>query len=183
MRLYPKLPACRKAKLFHKRDDSLLMVADEVGDFLYGLVRLTKPDVCIETGTHYGDSAIQIGKALKANGRGHLSTCETSTECVAIAQARITVNLPVSILVGTGVELIRQIQKPIDFAFIDSGDSNVRLEELHLLNETTVSPLGIVAWHDACVGYDQLYDVFQARGWPHLIFPSIVGIAVFQRPE
>ena len=182
MKLYPKLPNCNRASLYHKRDDTLLMVTDEVGDFLYGLVRLTKPIVCVETGTHFGDSAFQIGSALKKNGVGSLITCEPNLGYAARARDRL-IDLPVAVSNVTGVELLKSIHAPIDFAFIDSGDVPVRLEELQLLHNITVNPLGIVAWHDACEGYDALYEYFQQRAWPHLIFPSIVGIAVFQRPE
>jgi len=48
----------------------------EVGEFLYGLVRMMKPDNVLETGTHFGISASYIGCALRDNGRGILTTIE-----------------------------------------------------------------------------------------------------------
>lgn len=42
----------------------------EVGEFLYGLVRVLKPTHILDTGTHYGVSAAYMGQALVDNGLG-----------------------------------------------------------------------------------------------------------------
>ncbi len=180
MRLYPQLPRCDRGALFHKRDSTLLMATDEVLDFLYGLVRLVKPLVCVETGTHHGDSAEAIGRALSHNGLGRLTTCDTDAVLVTSARARLA-HLPVTVVTAHGDALLATLPR-VDFAFIDSGSPAVRTAELKLLGDHNISPLGIVAWHDACVDYQGLYEEFITRGWPHLVFPSLVGLAVFQRP-
>lgn len=187
MRQYPTLPACSRPTLYHKKDDTLLGVCDEVGDLLYGLVRMVKPERVVETGAHVGDSAIRIAQALQANGHGHLYTCDTDPAMVERTKLRLH-SLPATVHHSSGQELIAAFCRPdttrAEFYFIDSGDTNVRLQELDMLTDDTVPPMGIVAWHDACVGYDDLYNKFSfSHDWPHLILPSIVGIAVFQRPE
>jgi predicted O-methyltransferase YrrM len=186
MKLYPKLPSCNRAELFHKASiaSECLGVAYETADFLYGLVRLTKPGVVVETGTHVGDSAEAIGEALKANGFGHLYTCDTNLEMTERARVRLN-GLPVTVVCCTGTELIyqRAARTTMDFVFIDSGSPAVRLEEVKLLGSENISPLGIVAMHDACISYENLYEEFEKRNWPHLVFPDNVGISVFQRPE
>lgn len=52
----------------------------EVGEFLYGLVRMIKPGLILETGTHKGISAAYMAAALEANtkqgGVGKLVTVE-----------------------------------------------------------------------------------------------------------
>lgn len=48
----------------------------EVGEFLYGLVRMVQPDNICETGTHLGVGASYMGLALKENGKGKLTTLE-----------------------------------------------------------------------------------------------------------
>ncbi len=48
----------------------------EIGDFLYGMVRVLKPKHILETGTHWGISASYMGLALKDNGFGHLDSYE-----------------------------------------------------------------------------------------------------------
>jgi len=48
----------------------------EVGEFLYSLVKLIKPNEVLETGTHHGVSSAYIGLALKSNNKGHITTLD-----------------------------------------------------------------------------------------------------------
>lgn len=61
----------------------------ETGEFFYGLVRLVKPENVLETGTHKGVGASYIGKALKDNKLGHLTTIEFLPELYNEALSRI----------------------------------------------------------------------------------------------
>src|SRR5262250_1709412 len=64
---------------------------DEVYDFLYGLVRLFKPKVILETGTYKGGAAKAMALAAKENGIGHVISCDidaalcelVNTECAS----------------------------------------------------------------------------------------------------
>jgi predicted O-methyltransferase YrrM len=48
----------------------------ELGEFLYGFVRLVKPEKCLEIGTFEGDGAIAIGNGLFDNKLGKLLTVD-----------------------------------------------------------------------------------------------------------
>lgn len=48
----------------------------EVGEFLYGLVRATKPERILELGTRFGISAAFLALGLEQNGSGRLTTLE-----------------------------------------------------------------------------------------------------------
>lgn len=48
----------------------------EVGEFLYGLARMTKPERILETGTHFGISTAFMAMALRENGFGKITTIE-----------------------------------------------------------------------------------------------------------
>ncbi len=61
----------------------------EVGEFLYGFLRMTKPEYVLETGTHLAIGASFMGFALKDNFRGHLDTAEFIPEIHAQAVERI----------------------------------------------------------------------------------------------
>lgn len=63
----------------------------EVGEFLYGLVRMIKPKRILETGTHYGIGAAYMSQALKDNGFGKLTTIEYIPENYQIAVMRMNV--------------------------------------------------------------------------------------------
>lgn len=65
-------------------------IEDEVGEFLYGLIRMVKPDYVLETGTHLGVGASYMGLALKDNFKGLLETYEFIPEIHAQAKERIT---------------------------------------------------------------------------------------------
>jgi len=61
----------------------------EVGEFMYAMCRILKPQNVFETGTHWGIGASYMGMALKDNGLGHLDTLEFLPEIHARAQERI----------------------------------------------------------------------------------------------
>jgi hypothetical protein len=95
----------------------------EVLEFLNALVRMTKPDRVIETGTWFGRSAIAIASALRDNGSGHLWTMEQNDEVAEVALSNIeqanlgefiTLRVAQSLEIGAG-------QESYDFLF----DSNV----------------------------------------------------------
>lgn len=179
MRLYNKLPSNRK-ELF-----PMIIgrgVEPEVGDMLYALIRMTKPQIAIETGTYVADSSVRLAEGVQANGFGHFHTCDTDPKDEAKQRLSVfpstTFHYP-----KRGIDLLAEF--PImDFVFIDSGQPKEREEELMTLGEHNISPLGIVCWHDACFSYENMYNAFApARDWPHIIFSSNIGLAVFQRPE
>lgn len=64
-------------------------IETEVGEFLYGMVRILKPEHVLETGTHVGVGAAYIGQALKDNKQGRLDTVEFNPANHNNAQNRI----------------------------------------------------------------------------------------------
>ena len=65
-------------------------VETEIGEFLYGLIRILKAKNVLETGTHIGVGASYIGMALKDNKEGHLETIEFLPEIHQKAVKRIS---------------------------------------------------------------------------------------------
>lgn len=61
----------------------------EVGEFLYSMVRILKPNRVLETGTHWGIGASYMGLALKDNKKGELDTVEFLPEIYGRALERI----------------------------------------------------------------------------------------------
>lgn len=64
-------------------------VETEVGEFLYAMVRVLKPQFVLETGSHVGVGASYLGSALKDNHNGHLDTIEFLPELHVKAKQRI----------------------------------------------------------------------------------------------
>jgi predicted O-methyltransferase YrrM len=156
----------------------------ETGDLLYGVVRLTKPLRCLETGTAMGDTAFRIGTALKENGLGHLYTCEIDDKSFAHSTERLK-DLPVTVIQKKGIEVITEAEEGFDFVFIDSWWIPVRTEEvLALVSQVKVNPRGIVCLHDVCQNYAPVSEALaSASGWPNIIFHAPYGISMFQAPD
>jgi len=61
----------------------------EVGEFLYSMVRILKPERVLETGTHWGIGAAYLGMGLKDNRYGTMCTVEFLPEIHARACERM----------------------------------------------------------------------------------------------
>lgn len=132
---------------------------EEVGDFLYGLVRLVQPECVVETGCYLGDTSLRIAQALQANGHGWLHTCDIDAVLVGGVIRRLGA-YRASAFVSTGAELI-QITNP-DLAFIDSGGD--REKEISLLPDGCLVVLHDARWYKN----------------PALFFPTPRGISLFR---
>jgi len=121
----------------------------DVGEFLYGLVRMMKPDHILETGTGTGISAAYMALALKENARGTLSTIEVDEGHVKEAKALFT-TLGIGSFVTVYFQKIEDFNPPasfqFDILFLDS-EPHLRFAEL-LKFWKNLKPGGIVVIHD-----------------------------------
>lgn len=128
----------------------------EVTELLVGLIRGLQPDVVVETGTAWGQTAEAIGHALASNGHGRLFSFEPIHERAAVASIRC-LNVPVDVAY---TESITDWIPPaaIDFAFFDSTFS-LRVPEFRHYRKW-MTDRTIVAFHDTApqAGGGQLGD-------------------------
>lgn len=119
----------------------------EVLEFLYALVRLTKPSYAIETGTWHGYAAMSIGKALRDNGHGRLATIELDPHSCAIARERLrSEGLEEVVSLFNQSSLTIEPECAIDFLLLDS-DVGIRSAEFRrYLPKLTKE--AIVLFHD-----------------------------------
>lgn len=158
----------------------------ETTELIAAIVRHQKPLWALETGTAHGQTAEAIGKALKANGRGELWSCDIDRERVHNARARVE-GLPVQIFEQTGESLIRSVaegepDRHWDFCFIDSWWQPVRVEEVELVIPH-IAPGGYLCGHDVCQNYALVYEAAAKTGWPGMVFHAPYGLFVFQKPS
>lgn len=102
----------------------------QVGEFLYGLVRMLRPEFIFETGTHLGISAAYMGMALRDNKFGMLTTCEIFKENIQKSEAlwhRLGINDYV--LADRERSLDYELDYTIDMLFLDS-EPDIRFKEL-----------------------------------------------------
>lgn len=74
----------RNGEVRHSRDDMASEV--EMGDLLYGLVRMIKPRLVVETGFYFGDTARGIIRALMENDCGRYVGCDINGTYIQEAQ-------------------------------------------------------------------------------------------------
>lgn len=55
-------------------------IEDEMGDLLYGLIRMLKPEIIVETGCYFGHATFWLVSACEANEYGHVITCDTDAD-------------------------------------------------------------------------------------------------------
>lgn len=122
----------------------------EIGELLFGLVRSSKPQVLIETGTNNGYSTLCIIEALRQNGFGYLYTFDTCNFDRIIPDTT-SYNKYYQFILGDslkeGKKLLNRINN-VDFIFLDSSH-----ETQHVINEfklfyPILKPGGIICFHD-----------------------------------
>lgn len=102
----------------------------EVGEFLYGFVRMIKPEFILETGTHLGISSTYMGLALKANQYGYLTTLEIFKENIQHSEALWKrVGVEAYIIADMERSLMYELDYDVDLLFLDS-EPDIRFKEL-----------------------------------------------------
>lgn len=96
-----------------------MSVTLEDAEFLYALVRVTKPLDVLELGTGMGVAARFIAEALKVNGNAKLATVEPRDDLREAAQGLLA-NLPVGVFESE--ELVWP--ERFELVFIDSGPAD-----------------------------------------------------------
>lgn len=121
-----------KAHLYRSWDN--MAVELEVAEFLHAWVRLTKPEVILETGA--GRSSLFIAEALEANGQGHLHISEPEPEWRRWVTAHLA-DLPATVHATTP-----DIQP--DLVFLDGPEATREADIHHWAKE----PMTLIV-HDA----------------------------------
>lgn len=122
-------------------------------ELLAALVAVTKPDRVLETGAFHGYGTYTLARACQVNGHGHVVSLESDPRFVAETRSRLQAAglAPRATVWETDSRRWLSVSaiQPFQFAFFDSGELDVRLEELELC--LTLGWLGrgaTVAIHD-----------------------------------
>lgn len=145
----------------------------ELGDLLYGLIRMEKPKLLIETGTYQGHATRSMVLAIINNKMDDaaIHTCDTVDHSRSLGRATFHH--------CSGVDMIAKLEK-IDFAYLDSGGS--RIEEAQALYPrlSRMSMVVINNMHDTDnrVGAEHLMD--KAPNLQLLEFDTPQGVVVLR---
>lgn len=145
----------------------------EVGEFLYGMLRILKPHHVLETGTYTGISAMYMAQALKDNtNMGLVETLEIENQHKTRAEElwkRVGVNAYVTCRLVSSKEF--SPKNDFDFMFLDS-EPNLRFGEL-IEFFPRLKPGGFVFIHDLHRHMSQQpHEMF--FGWPYGKLPQQV---------
>ena len=122
----------------------MMAVTLEDGDFLYALVRVTKPRIVVESGSGSGISGTFIATALQDNGFGELVTYENAQAYYELATEQLK-GLPAEVRLGEAVDYPWR-DLPPEIVYIDSDMGRRHNDLKHFL---TCGYRGIVVLHDA----------------------------------
>jgi hypothetical protein len=171
-----------KDKMWSARDEQ--GSEQEVSEFMYGLIRLLKPAVVVETGSYLGDTTIAIAKALKENNHGKLYSCDIDGSYVQDVNnwiKREGLQDWANVILITGQELIAQLGNQIEFSFIDSGgEKGVRENEIKTLLPFMKS-MQMFALHDTAPQHVGMNAVANAIQLPKVYFNCPRGLTIFQK--
>jgi predicted O-methyltransferase YrrM len=149
----------------------------EVSEFIYSLVRVLKPTLMLETGTHKGISSTYIGQAMKDNGKGQLYTCEIFQENINDAQALwrdVGVQQHIICLNRESLKLEFPENTVFDMLFLDS-EPQLRFDEF-IKFWPMVKPGGFIMIHDLHPNlghHGQVY--YNELDWPYGFFVPKLG--------
>jgi len=107
------------------QENAGMMVGGHEGAFLSFLVTLRRPRRVLEIGTFTGWSSIAMALALPSG--GSLISCDVNGDTTAIARkyaAEAGVADRIDYRVGTGLDLVRDLDGPFDLVFIDADKAS-----------------------------------------------------------
>lgn len=140
----------------------------EVGEFLYGFIRMLKPNYILETGTHMGISSSYMAQALKDNNKGFLTTLEIEKEHIKTSTERWDkLGLSKFVVCDKEYSLEYELEVDVEFMFLDS-EPEFRFKELRRFFPKLL-PGGYAFIHDAprtlCQGNVNT-DHPEIKSWP-----------------
>lgn len=168
----PPRDECLHPEWWHAPDDDTTEI--EVSELVASFVRALQPEVVIETGTAWGQTAQLIGKALRRNGHGHLFSTEVNAERVAFARRRCA-RLPVTVLEQPSLTF--SPPGPVGLAWLDSFIP-IRVQEAQALRPWLARG-AVVGFHDCGPQHAYRPDVEQLAqaGWLRMIYlPTPRGV-------
>lgn len=126
----------------------------EMAEFLYGMIRMLKPEIVVETGTYYGYTAKFLGEAVDMNEFGHVWSCDIERH---IGHLHRLNGLPVTFVETSSLDLPQL--RTADFVFSDSGQ-DTRTKEYEL-----VKPGCVFVVHDTAISFSTNTDQHWLGKW------------------
>jgi len=156
-------------------------VEGEVGEFLYGLVRVLKPKRVLTTGIYTGISDMYIGQGLVDNGFGASTALEVDMHHINRAR-ELWKKAGVSEVITSvnGESLKFQPEGQYELMFLDS-EPHLRFKELVRFYDF-IAPGGFIFIHDLHEHFSQEDNKEHGFGWPFNKLPIEI-VQMFQQDK
>lgn len=166
-------------------------VENEVGELLHALVRVFKPELVFETGTHLGISAAYMALALHQNGKGSLTTVDTQLYPRATKLWRdLGIKDQIHFIQGKSLEV--NLEATVDILLLDTEPA-LRFDEF-VRFYPNVRDGGLIIIHDlhphlsyegTCWPYGDFRPKLARFMFDHSVqtmsFPTPRGLTIFQK--
>lgn len=179
---------CPHPERWHSPDSDSTEI--EVSRLVAAFVEALRPDLVVETGSAFGQTAELIGQVLFTAGVGHLVTFEVDPARVAATADRVA-GLPVQVAPQAsldGIEMLRMNGNlgTVGFAWLDSL-FELRVAELEAIRPL-LTPNAIVGVHDCGEPGSTKYNLFagevataaQEMGFARISLPTPRGVTFLQ---
>ena len=141
----------------------------ELGDVLYGLIRMCKPDLVVETGTYKGDTTKRLVEAVLINQKGRVISCDPEAHGIPIYQDSVHFEFRQC----SSLDLPELMQA--DLVFSDSGDDEESALELRSTEYLRCRRGCIFVAHDAHM-FQAMGDFIRRHGG--IVFPFSRGFGI-----
>lgn len=172
-------PDCPHPDRWHSTDSDSTEL--EVSALVAAFVTALQPDLVVETGTAWGQTAEAIGCALHVNGQGRLVTFETDPDRAVAASERCA-GLPVDVRQVPSLEGIAALDGRPGFVWLDST-FELRADELAAI-DPKLAPGAVVGVHDVGPKFarfrDQLLAVARRHNMQVMQLPTPRGVVFLQ---
>lgn len=150
----------------------------ELDELLGAFVRATQPEFVLEVGSHYGQGAELIGKALKQNGHGHCISLEIDGPLSNVARNR-TQNVKDVVEIVTANSLTYEPPETIDLLYVDGAPNRVRDVEhfLPYCRQGTIILIHDMAHKDYS---PQLPRIYELCGPNHIFLNTPRGMVIIE---
>lgn len=164
---------CLRPEFWHSDDDE--SAEHEVTALVAAFVVALQPEIVVELGTAFGQTAEKIGRALQANGHG---------VCISIDNVQKRVNEARERCAGLPVEFAccdaATFEPPtlIDFAWVDSGPN--RADEIRALSHW-FRPHAIIGVHDTGPQHAVRAHLEEVGGFRSIYLPTPRGVGFLEK--
>lgn len=153
------------------------------GQILHALIRSLRPASVVEIGSGLGCSGNHIASALKANGKGHLTTMDRGNTPIIADDLQSYVTA----LAGDAFGFLDLLpDNSVDFMFEDADHTEDMCYRVGIIAQQKLAPGGVLVAHDAAhyaVGADVRSGFARAgiEGRVYLTEPSDCGLLVWRK--